>query len=117
MAEDALRKAITTSGFPLQILVAAALKDRGFYVEEEWAYIDPESDDRRALDVVGVHSHSSEAAKVGDAGSFLSLRLLIECKRSEPPSLFFEAVSPPALNTFPPIVGIGDGKVEVRPPE
>jgi hypothetical protein len=115
MDEATFRDAVSLSGFPLQILVAAALQDRGFHVQEEWAYLDPDSDERRALDIVGRRYQSDSAFVSEKGGSLLSTALLVECKRSTRPYLFFESVNPPTLGTFPPVVGLGNGRIRLSP--
>ena len=52
MSEEAFRQAVLTSGYPLQTFVSAVLHDGGFRIEEEWAFTDSETSQRRALDLI-----------------------------------------------------------------
>lgn len=101
MSEKAFQQAVLTSGYPLQIKVAAALARHSFHLIEEWAYTDADEEIRRALDVyatlvVGPNSGSSEDGEIE-----LVLSLLIECKQSTHPLVFFESVVEPVLRDFP----------------
>jgi hypothetical protein len=115
MTEDALVNAIVTSGYPLQTVVGAALKKRGFTIFEEWAWQHPEHDVRRSMDILASRPlarkpHRSEAGE-----STLALTLVIECKQSQSPYVLFEAVDPMERDQFPFLSGIGDGMVELAP--
>ena len=116
IAEEALVDAIEVSGYPLQIAVAGDLLMRDFRLQEEWAYEDPDSGTRRSLDVKASRPLDPDPI-VGPKGrSELWATLLIECKQSRHPYVFFEAVAPPELSGFPSAVGLGDGRVRLSGP-
>jgi hypothetical protein len=115
MSEEALISAIVTSGYPLQTVVASALKKRGFTITEEWAYQDPEHDVRRSMDILASRPlarkpHRSEAGE-----SSLALTLVVECKQSRSPYVLFESVDPIERDHFPFLSGLGDGMIELAP--
>lgn len=106
MKEEALMAAIETSGYPLQIVVGAALADRGYLLEEEWAFGDPDTEERRTLDVVGTLTHSDNLIKTPRGSIEPGQALLIECKQSAQPFVFFESVVPPKLAHHPAFLGL-----------
>src|SRR5687768_10945920 len=99
--EAALIKAIETSGYPLQGIVAEKLIDAGFEVAEEWGFIDRDTNEHRSLDI-------SASRKWGDNKDPVvpSLSLLIECKRSTHPYVFFKKVSEVPAHVFPLVSGV-----------
>lgn len=96
---EKLVQAVRASGYPLQTVVARQLYE-SFHVVEEWGYIDRTSQEHRSLDVF---AHR----RLGSASSRLepSLTLLVECKRSDLPYIFFAAAIPCKPSDFPSIVG------------
>jgi hypothetical protein len=51
--DDLLEAAVLKSGYPLQRIVAAQLKNSFTRVTEEWSYVDRATEEQRALDVYG----------------------------------------------------------------
>jgi hypothetical protein len=108
MKEAALIKAITTSGYPLQGLVARRLQ-QDFSVVEEWDFVDDSKDEHRNLDLLAVRRlRSSESRELG------SVSLLVECKRSRHPFVFFKKVTGVGPPRFPVIAGVPGGTVNVK---
>jgi hypothetical protein len=97
-AED-LEAAVRSSGYPLQRVVAQELLC-DFRVTEEWGYLDRESKEHRTLDVFGFRLLSETT------GLRLSTVLLVECKRSDLPHMFFEAAAPEVPREFPVVAGL-----------
>lgn len=115
---DALREAVAWSGYPLQSEVAGALKARDVKFVEEWAFYDPENHKRRTIDLLAHRQHGADAELSDRPGTTLvriSTELVIECKQSVDPFVFFEAVSPPSLQEMPVVAGIGDGEMKLKP--
>lgn len=114
MKEAALRDAVELSGYPLQTVVAGWLADRSYRIDEEWAWLDPEQEVARNLDVVAEHSsgiwHRSERGAI-----LVITSLLIECKQSRNPYLGFAAVSPPTLDAHPRLAGLTRPLIGVHP--
>lgn len=85
--ESELVSAIESSGYPLQGIVASKLLPQ-FSLVEEWGYLDDQTNENRSLDIHGFKQlKASEAARVSP-----SLVLLVECKRSRHPFVFFKQV-------------------------
>lgn len=111
MSEATLVEGVHRSGYPVQGLVAHSLTEN-FLVVEEWGFIDDESGEHRTLDV---YAHR-DLAPTGDRVE-PGLLLLIECKRSEHPYVFFQTSGTRDLRGFPIVsglttvdVGISDGR-------
>lgn len=103
ISEESLIKGIARSGYPVQGLVASQLLSI-FHVAEEWGFRDAESGGHRALDL--------RASLVREPDQSLKIQqlifLLIECKRSDKPYVFFQSVTdrtPLALR----VDGLGGG--------
>lgn len=100
VTEAALRDAIASSGYPMQAAVVAAFKKASgrrwpeddqtawVTVQEEWTYLDQDADQVRAIDALAeVHmwpAHSKQQPRIRPV-----LSLLVECKQSELPHVFF----------------------------
>lgn len=107
-----IQDAIRASGYPLQLDIASRLNG-SWLVTEEWSYIDRTSGDLRALDIsayLPLHEEPLSAAHNVRPG----LELLIECKRSELPYVFFKAATSPEIADYPQIHGIRSRDVDVN---
>ncbi len=102
-----LEAAVRASGYPLQRVVAEQLLNT-FQVTEEWGYADRETNDRRALDVFA-YKALRETSRL-----WLGLAMLVECKRSDLPFVFFAAAAPRVPREFPVIAGLRGKAVEVH---
>jgi hypothetical protein len=90
--------AVTASGYPTQS-VAATVLSADFAVVEEWGFSDRDTNQSRSLDIFGFRS-------VGRTGPVQpGLILLVECKRSTMPLIFFKSATQRDLSWFPAIVG------------
>lgn len=107
--EENLCTAIESSGYPLQGLVAQKLSS-SFSVSEEWGYIDRDSKEHRSLDVFGF----KELAKGNTSPVSPGLVLLIECKRSVHPFVFFKNITDKPIPEFPAIAGLIREVVDIR---
>ena len=114
LTEDQIRDAVAKSGYPLQTIVGDLLRskvvaeDANFQVQEEWSYVDRDTKELRAVDLLAdlrlydwklhprVRPH---------------LNLLIECKQSALPFIFFETSRTPWLTNFPTIAGLAKDKI------
>jgi hypothetical protein len=114
ISEESFRAGVAASGYPLQIVVGAALDERGYALEEEWAFGDPDSGERRAIDIVALRAHQTEPVLSEHGTTEFAQALLIECKQSRHPYVFFESVAPPELVGFPVLLGIGSAQVGGR---
>lgn len=99
MKEAALVCGIERSGYPLQGLAAATLK-RFIGVTEEWSYVDDETEKSRSLDLYGYQKFAHEGLVA------TGLALLVECKRSPHPLVFFQQVLGREAPQFPAVAGL-----------
>ncbi|MFJ9059713.1 hypothetical protein [Streptomyces sp. NPDC102409] len=117
-----LLEAVVRSGYPLQAKVAETLKEampenrwRG-KIQEEWAYVDRDSEQVRALDVFADIPLPHSNDKEGGFREHAKLNTLIECKQSELPYIFFLRHDPPQDSTaFPEIIGTAGPDVRCFP--
>lgn len=110
LLETELINAIESSGYPLQGVVAGELKKHFDDVTEEWGYIDHDTKEHRSLDVFA-HKYVSEDHPAEVQPGVI---LLIECKRSRHPYIFFRSTSPPSMHEFPFVAGLRNGEIYLR---
>jgi hypothetical protein len=108
--EPNLISAIELSGYPLQGIVAEKLNSE-FGVTEEWGYIDRDTQEHRSLDLFAFKMLLTD----GDVQPFLVL--LIECKRSINPYVFFKNVVDRAIPSFPRISGLPQNCLWIQEPK
>lgn len=97
-----LEAAVATSGYPLQIEVEEFLGS-DYFVQQEWGFKDRESGKVRAMDLY-VRRNLYSIADVNRYNVRPTLNLLIECKRSELPWVFFGGER--ARGGFPEVMGL-----------
>jgi hypothetical protein len=110
LSEEQLADAIGSSGYPLQTVIADYLRAR-FRVQEEWGYTDSSSGVVRTLDLFAERSYTPD-----DPNTFRvrpALDLLIECKQSELPYVFFLTDSVRAWR-FPVVAGLYSSSVTIE---
>lgn len=109
-------EAVSASGYPLQTLVASSLRAKFHRVQEEWSYIDRDSGDLRTLDVLATKRCSDAGPRQRPVEGQLDpgLALLIECKQSRLPYVFFLSSSRPYVPDFPLITGLPSLSVRMK---
>ena len=100
---DQVLSAVRKSGYPLQTRVANLLRT-DFHLQEEWSYLDPDTRTLRTLDIVA-ENYFYDLETNGQPRTRPMLSLLIECKQSDLPYVFF-AGSKTYLRTFPVFAGL-----------
>jgi hypothetical protein len=100
--EEALVSAIDQSGYPLQGQVAYGLQGH-FRLTEEWGYFDSSTNEHRSLDIFGYRKLIDNNT---DAGVQPACVVLVECKRSTHPYVFFRLVTEPIIRGFPVVAGV-----------
>lgn len=110
ITEEQLTRAVLASGYPLQNVVALELQS-SFKVVEEWGYVDRNSQEHRSLDLLADLTLQTTSARLQP-----HLTLLIECKRSELPYVFFSSAIRYLPPTFPTIVGFKNSRFELHRP-
>lgn len=103
ITDNDIDNAIRKSGYPLQTVIANQLR-LDFMCQEEWSYIDRKTKEIRSIDIMAedlVYDLKKPEPKVRPI-----LNLIIECKQSELPYVFF--LSPDKLKTsnYPYITGL-----------
>ena len=112
VTEEQIQVAIERSGYPLQGVVAALLASRMTSVQEEWSYIDRDTGALRALDLYAtklLYDRSNCETHARPA-----LDVLIECKQSELPVVFFRGKPPTWQPDIPLVAGLRDGHVGLK---
>lgn len=104
---EKLAQAVRASGYPLQTVVARQLND-SFEVVEEWGYVDRTTQEHRSLDVFAHRRLTATSRQLEP-----SLALLVECKRSDLPYVFFAAAIPRTPAGLPSIVGLPKSKFDL----
>jgi len=94
LPEEKVRQAVEESGYPLQIVVSAGLPAE-FVVSEEWSFPDRDSGQARTLDALAVKQYE------GGTNSLVRVALLIECKQSKFPFVFFKGPRAPSAFVYP----------------
>ncbi len=108
--ESQIIEAVSTSGYPLQTIVHEILA-KSFYVQEEWGYIDSDTNEERAIDLLAekrLYEFSEPQPRVRP-----TLDLIIECKQSELPYIFFLTKDKPYTPKFPMIAGLESNNVVI----
>jgi hypothetical protein len=103
VTDAAVLVAVARSGYPLQTIVAEKPAAE-FRVREEWSYLDRDSKGLRSMDVLAsrrLFGFDEPQPRVRP-----ELNLLIECKKSELPFVFFANRHKPWLPNFPIVAGL-----------
>lgn len=102
-------EAIRKSGYPLQVTVASVLRSL-FLVEEEWGFREANGGAVRTLDIMAERSF----CEWSDPNRFRvrpTLNLLIECKQSDLPFVFF--LTDQRLMNYPRVSGLRSNEIKV----
>jgi hypothetical protein len=117
ISEDDISKAVSKSGYPLQTVIAGLLRKlralpgrETFHVQEEWGYIDRDSRELRAIDLLATKRLYDFTRLKGRMQPRVRpfLNLIIECKQSTLPYVFFMSRVATQLLRFPLIAGLSD---------
>jgi hypothetical protein len=103
VADTDVQDAISLSGYPLQLVVAEKLR-KEFYVQEEWSFFDSDEKIYRSMDMIA-------EKLLWDMHKFVprvrpNLNLIVECKRSDLPFVFFISKSKMVFPRFPLMAGL-----------
>lgn len=105
MTKELLDEAIIRSGYPLQQVVATKLEKHKLSVRHEWAFQDPITSKIRAMDLLAEKILYKNAK---DLRARPELSILVECKRSPDPYVFFlsDIDADKQSSVFPLIAGL-----------
>src|SRR5712691_9006269 len=116
LTEDQVSAAVEKSGYPLQTIVGDLLRtkptgtDDKFRVQEEWSFVDRNTKELRSIDLlVDLRLHGwNPQPRVRP-----QLNLLIECKQSTLPFVFFLTKSGLWPLSFPTVGGLRNDKIVI----
>lgn len=103
LTETDVLNAVSKSGYPVQTIIADYLRSQ-FAVQEEWSYIDKDTQELRTIDILAdkcLWDINKEQPRVRP-----TLDLLVECKKSALPYVFFLSSSKPWVPHFPLLAGL-----------
>ncbi|MFJ9563613.1 hypothetical protein ACIRQQ_26685 [Streptomyces fuscichromogenes] len=106
-----LKQAIEKSGYPLQTSVFELLES-DFSIQQEWGFRDRLTGDMRAIDLLAMRDLGhlpSEESRVRP-----TLCVLIECKQSELPFVFFSPSPGTGKRRLPQLCGLHKDKVVIK---
>ncbi len=104
-------EAVERSGYPLQTLVAAELS-KSFHLREEWSYIDRDSGGLRTTDILA--SQPLYVLEKLEGKVRPELNLIIECKKTELPLVFFGSTQRPWTFDFPSVAGLNHTTIKIK---
>src|SRR4051812_30415188 len=105
ISKQALDDAIQKSGYPLQQVVGRKLSELGFSVRHEWGFNDYNVQKLRSADLMA-NMRLYDFKKVSKLRVRPQLDLLVECKKSVDPYLFFLANESVLNSQFPLVAGL-----------
>jgi hypothetical protein len=111
VTEAAIQSGIESSGYPLQLVVAQELS-RDFQLHEEWGFVDSDSGTTRTIDLVATKSlfeWTEPQPRIRPA-----LNLVIECKQSALPYVFFLSGTTPWIKDFPVVSGLANNAITLK---
>jgi hypothetical protein len=111
---DDVRAAVAKSGYPLQNVVANFCEATGFRTVEEWAYLDKDSKELRTIDVKAEKPLYDHAGLDSQPRIRPSLVLLVECKQSQMPYVFFLSRHPIHVSHFPLLAGLHQFEIAIE---
>jgi len=114
VTEADVLQAVTKSGYPLQTIVADYFRNRDFRVIEEWAYIDKETEHLRTIDVKSEKPLYDYLKEKRDLRVRPALVLLVECKQSQLPYIFFLSPRPIRVSRFPLFAGLRHREIAIK---
>jgi hypothetical protein len=105
--------AVAKSGYPLQNIVSDYFGTATFRTVEEWSYLDKDSGQLRTIDVKAERPlFDYEIGR--DIRIRPSLVLLIECKQSQMPYVFFLSRHPIRVSHFPVFAGLRGEEIAIK---
>jgi hypothetical protein len=112
VTEASLVSAVEASGYPLQTIITAQLRARHYGITEEWAFQDSESGQLRTLDILA----RLQLFDTPNSHKYVRpwLDVLIECKQSKVPYVFFASGTRPGLGGLAThVAGLRRDEIEI----
>jgi len=109
LTEQNVAAAVSKSGYPLQTNVSRILQPK-FTLQEEWSYFDKDSKEIRTVDILASQllydPTTQEQPRVRP-----TLSLIIECKQSTLPYIFFLSPNTKWIPNFPLLAGLAKHEI------
>jgi hypothetical protein len=112
ITEKQILEAVRKSGYPLQTVVASSLQI-DFRVQEEWSFVDSDGGALRTLDIWAAR-RMFDLRNENQPFVRPTLDLLIECKQSDLPYVFFISATGPWLREFPYFAGLAQDRIVLK---
>lgn len=106
LTESDVLEAVIASDYPLQTLVASSLYANFDRVQEQWSYADSNTGELRTLNILATKYPDGPDEDIPRGDIAAGLTLLVECRRSSLPYVFFLALGQPEIPDFPLITGL-----------
>jgi hypothetical protein len=106
--EQQIIEAVRISGYPLQTVIYEMLSEK-FRIQEEWNFIDSDSSEERAIDLLAelyLYDLKKPQSRVRPI-----LNLIMECKQSDMPYVFFLTKDKQQTPKFPVIAGLANKNI------
>lgn len=113
VTEEGILEAIIKSGYPLQMKIVSKLVSK-FGLQEEWSYIDRDTQELRTLDILATKELCDLEKDKDQPRVRPILNMLIECKQSTLPLVFFLSSSEPWILDFPFISGLSKDYISIE---
>ncbi len=113
ISKQALDEAIQSSGYPLQQIVGHKLSELGFYVRHEWGFSDYSIHKLRSADLTA-NMRLFDFKIVSELRVRPQLDIIIECKKSFDPYIFFLASQSVLNSRFPLVAGLNTNEIAIH---
>lgn len=111
ISDDQVSEAVEKSGYPLQYKVASLLRPL-FWTQEEWSFLDRQTGELRTTDLLATRP-LFEYEKWKGTRIRPELNLIIECKQSQLPYVFFLSKELGWVSHFPMFAGLFQHDIEL----
>jgi hypothetical protein len=112
ISDERFTEAVRRSGYPLQSEVVRELRPHFHALQEEWSYVDRDSRELRAADVLATALlwdwEVDDSPRVRP-----ELQMVIECKQWELPTVFFRSQGPAYVADLPLLTGLRSPTISV----
>lgn len=112
ISEEDVVSAVEHSGYPLQMIAADLLRPR-YRVQDEWSFVDEQTGDSRTIDLFAEQVLTEPEIRRAELSNKLVLHrvspvvdLLVECKKSQFPYVFFLVPKRTPWLNYPRICGL-----------
>ncbi len=118
LTDEEILAAVSKSGYPLQTQIVSALmessfaEDDQFVIQEEWSFVDRDTKGLRNIDILA-RKYLWRVEELGRYHIRPELDMLIECKQSPLPYVFFLSENQHWRSDFPIVAGLAHRDIEI----